>query len=305
MPEQTFEERPDEGIPMHGDIGRDHPMVVFDDHRLCAGKSLAPGPMRRPHMHSQVEVNFVLKGAMTYWFDGRSVTLTARRLAVFWGMIPHQTTQVEPHSRFVVVYLPISVFIGLPALSRLREAVFEGSVVEALAVKDFDADLFVRWREDLLSGDQILAEIARDEIVARIRRIDCEGWRDLRADGRFARHDGVHDAERLIPVEKMARYIGEHCRSRVTSENVANASGLHPNYAMQLYKRAVGMTIKQSITRHRLDAAQSMLIATNRPVASIAFDCGFGSLSSFYAAFDKRFGASPAEFRKSLARRPA
>src|SRR5208283_3218372 len=91
MADLAFEDRPDEGTPMHGDIGRNHPMVVFDDHRFCAGKSLAPGPMRRPHMHSQIEINFVLKGAMTYWFEGRTMTLTSGRLAIFWGMIPHQT----------------------------------------------------------------------------------------------------------------------------------------------------------------------------------------------------------------------
>ena len=57
---------------------------------------------------------------------------------------------------------------------------------------------------------------------------------------------------------------------------------MHPNNTMKLYRGAVGMTIKQSITRHRLDAAQSMLIATRSTSV---------------------FAASPAEFRKSLARR--
>ena len=84
---------------------------------------------------------------------------------------------------------------------------------------------------------------------------------------------------------------------RPTIHDVARAADLHPNYAMSLFKRAMGLTIKQSITRHRLDTAQSMLIATELPVASIAFDCGFGSLSSFYAAFEQRFHNSPAAFR--------
>jgi AraC family transcriptional regulator, melibiose operon regulatory protein len=299
------DDQPDEGTPLFREVGRDHPMVVFEDHRFCAGKSLGPGPMRRPHMHSQIEINFVLKGAMTYWFDGRTVTLTTHRLAVFWGMIPHQTTEVEAHSRFIVIYVPIAVFLGLSLQSQFREAVFGGSVVEASTVQSFDADLFVRWRDELLSDDETASAIARDEIVARIRRIDREGWRDLRTNAFLASVDARHDASRLIPVERMSRHIAERCRSDLSAEEVARASGLHPNYAMQLYKRAVGISIKQSILRNRLDAAQSMLVATDRPIASIAFDCGFGSLSNFYAAFDKRFAVSPAEFRKALSRRPS
>jgi AraC-like DNA-binding protein len=297
------DDEPDEGLPVQAEIGRDHPMVVFDDNRFCAGKSLGPGPMRRPHMHSQIEINFVLKGAMTYWFDGRTVTLTAGRLAIFWGMIPHQTTQVEAHSRFIVIYVPIATFLALPMQNRMREAVFGGAVLEASTVKDFDADQFVRWRDELLSNDETASGIARDEIVARIRRIDNEGWRDLRADAPLAPVGAVHDSSRLVPVERMSRYIGEHCQRDISAQDVGRASGLHPNYAMQLYKRAVGMSIKQSIIHTRLDAAQSMLVATDRPVAAIAFDCGFGSLSNFYAAFDKRFATSPAEFRKALGRR--
>ena len=306
MTELAQEDRPDEGMPMHGDIGRAHPMVIFGDHSFCVGKSLAVQPMSRPHMHSQIEINFVLQGSMTYWFDGRVARLGAGRLALFWGMIPHQVIEAEQPTRFVCIYVPISVFLGLPTLSRLREAVFQGAVVEAIEMKSYDRDIFLRWREEMLTGDDEIEAMARDEIAGRIRRLDREGWRDLRAGAPLARLDGAdaaHDAERMLPVERMARYIGEHCRGRITAESVARASGMHPNYAMKLYRGAVGMTIKRSITRHRLDAAQSMLIATDRAIASIAFDCGFGSLSSFYDAFQKRFAASPAEFRKSLARR--
>jgi len=303
MDELDPNDEPDEGLPVQAGIGRDHPMVVFDDNSFCAGRSLGPGPMRRPHMHSQVELNFVLKGAMTYWFDGRMVRLDAGRFAIFWGMIPHQTTEVEAHARFIVIYVPIATFLAIPIPARMRQAVFRGSVLEATTVRAFDADLFIRWRDELLSDVEPACGIARDEILARIRRVGAEGWRDLRADAPLAPVDALHDASRLVPVERMARFIGEHSQQGISAEDAARASGLHPNYAMQLYKRAVGMSIKQSIIHTRLDAAQSMLIATDRPIAAICFDCGFGSLSNFYAAFDKRFGRSPAEFRKALGHR--
>ena len=125
----------------------------------------------------------------------------------------------------------------------------------------------------------------------------------MRDAARLSPLDASYDAERMVPVEKMSRYIGENGRKDVSVEEVARASGLHPNYAMQLFKRAVGMSLKQAITRHRLDAAQSMLIASDHTISAIAFDSGFRSLSSFYDAFEKRFSASPAQFRKGAAGR--
>lgn len=259
--------------------------------------------MSGPHMHSQVELNFVLDGHMTYWFDGRELTLTAGRLALFWGMIPHQAVSCADPTTFVVLYVPMSVFIELPALSRMREAIFRGAMVEALEIKSYDSEIFKRWRDDLLSGDAQLELIVRDELTARVRRLDREGWRDLRdltpVSGAAAALSQDHD--RALRVESMARFISERALEDISAGDVANAAGLHPNYAMSLFKKAMGLTIKQSITRHRLDTAQSMLIATENPVTAIAFDCGFGSLSSFYAAFEQRFHKSPAAFRNSFA----
>lgn len=300
---QTPFEIADESVPVHADIGRNHPLVVFGDHRLCAGQSLNVYRMHSPHMHSQIEINLVLAGEMTYWFDGRIVVAGSGRLALFWGMVPHQVISAPAGTRFVCLYVPVSVFLGLPEMSRLRTAVFEGAVLQAVRVHAFDPELFLRWREDLMGGDPRREALVRDEISARLRRLELDGWKDLRAAAPLAAARVAPDAERMATIERMTRHIAEKGAGALDVADVARASGLHPNYAMQLFKRAVGMTIKQAITRHRLDAAQSMLIASERSIAAIAFDCGFASLSSFYEAFERRFHTSPREFRRAILRR--
>lgn len=292
----------DESIPAHPDVTLGHPLVVFGDHRFCAGTSIEVHRMPGPHMHSQIELNFILEGEMTYWFDGRELTVSEGRLCLFWGMIPHQVINVREPTRFVCLYIPMSVFLGLPSLSRFRDAVFRGAMIEALNIQPFDRDIFLRWREELLSGEKEVEQIVREELTARVRRLDREGWRDLRAEGISGAEDEHHDSQRIIHVERMSRFIGEHGLEAISTGDVAAHAGLHPNYAMTIFKRAMGITINQSITRHRLDTAQSLLISTDMPVTSIAFEAGFGSLSRFYEAFQSRFGTKPGMFRRRLAR---
>jgi AraC family transcriptional regulator, melibiose operon regulatory protein len=290
----------DEGIPVHPDVTPGHPLVVFGDHKFCAGKSIEVQRMPGPHMHSQIELNFVLEGRMTYWFDGRELAVDAGRLVLFWGMIPHQVTAVEKPTRFICLYVPMSVFLGLPALSHLREAMFRGAVIEALDIRPYDSDVFRRWRDELLVGDDQVEQIVRDELTARVRRIDREGWRDLRDLAEASPHAANHDAERALHIEKMSRFVGERATEDISVDDVAKAAGLHPNYATTIFKRSVGLSINQAIIRHRLDMAQSMLIATDLSVADIAFECGFGSLSRFYEAFKQRFRSSPKLFRLGI-----
>jgi AraC-like DNA-binding protein/mannose-6-phosphate isomerase-like protein (cupin superfamily) len=299
MARDKFEGFHDESVPVHPDRAG-HPMVVFGDHRFCAGKSRAVQRMPGPHMHSQVEINFVLRGRMTYRIEDRKIDVSDNRLVLFWGMVPHQVTNVEPGTEFVCLYVPMSVFLGLPALSRLREAIFRGAFIEALDVQAFDRPILMRWQEELNGGGDFQASIVRDELTARIRRLDREGWRDLREAAPLATHHATHDSDRIVHVEKMSRFIAENATGEIAVSDVAGAAGLHPNYAVAVFRRATGMTINQAIVRHRLDTAQSLLIASDMPVSAIAFDCGFGSLSRFYEAFETRFGRTPGNFRKHM-----
>ena len=256
--------------------------------------------MAGPHMHSQIELNFVLEGDMTYWFDGRELTIGAGRLSLFWGMIPHQVIDRSEGTRFVCLYVPMSVFLGLANLSRFRDAVFRGAMIEALEVRSYDRDIFLRWREELLSGDVDLVEIVRNELTARVLRIERDGWRDLREEGSAIASLGASDSERVEHVEQMLRFIAEHALEDISTEDVGRDAGLHPNYAMAIFKRAVGHTINQAIVRHRLDTAQSLLISTDLPITDVAFESGFGSVSRFYEAFAHRFVEKPTAFRRRM-----
>ncbi len=290
----------DESYPADPNAAPGHPLVIFGDHRFCAGNSLDVRRMERPHMHSQIELNFVLEGTMTYWFDGREFSVSEGQFALFWGMIPHQVTAIAGPTRFVCLYVPLAVFLALPGLGGLRNAMLRGALVEAALIRPADRDSFLGWRQDLLSGDEPLEQIVRDELGARIRRLDRDGWCDLRELAIAAPSAAGHDCKRMLHVERMARFIGEKAQDDIGLDDVAAAAGLHPNYATTIFKRAVGLTINQSIVRHRLDAARSMLVATDRPVAEIAFDAGFGSLSRFYQAFEQRFHTSPGAFRQKF-----
>ncbi|MFN3503349.1 MAG: helix-turn-helix domain-containing protein [Allorhizobium sp.] len=290
----------DESVPVHPDHDPRHPLVIFGDHRFCAGENLTVQRMAGPHMHSQIELNFVLSGHMTYWFDGRELTVDEGRLCLFWGMIPHQVIDRQEGTRFVCLYVPMSVFLGLANLSRFRDAVFRGAMIEALEIRSWDRDIFQRWREELLAGDENLTEIVRNELTARVLRIERDGWRDLREEGSAIASFSANDSERVEHIERMLRFIAEHALENISADDVGNSVGLHPNYAMSIFKRAVGHTINQAIVRHRLDTAQSLLISTDLSITDVAFESGFGSVSRFYEAFSQRFVEKPTAFRRRM-----
>ena len=66
---------------------------------------------------------------------------------------------------------------------------------------------------------------------------------------------------------------------------------------MNLFRKVIGVTIGEYLTRRRLSHAHAMLVSTDAKVATVAFDSGFGSVSRFYAVFGDSLGKTPSQYR--------
>ena len=273
---------------------------MIENHGFCAAPTLAIRPMLGPHMHSQVELNLILEGSMELWFDNQRFVVGAGELVLFWGMLPHQVTDCSQGAKFVVIHAPMALFLGFPLSCTLREVLFAGGLIKVTTLLSYEREQFLQWRSDILQLDKAREMILEDEVTARFRRVVNDGWMQMSAT---ANSDGAHKPagqHRIQAIESMTRFIFENGHAAITAEDVARSVGYHPNYAMAAFKRSVGISIKKAILRHRLDTAQALLLSTDRAIADVAFNSGFGSLSSFYAAFTRRFNASPIAFRAQV-----
>ena len=261
-------------------------------------------PRRMPiaHWHSQVELNHLGQGRMTYLINGNLVSLPARRMAVFWGATPHQVIEQEWDSDLVVIYLPLREFLSLRLPDDFRRRLMGGAFLVDEAEDPADVFLFPRWHRDLATGRRDLRELTRHELGCRLWRLAVTGYRLMRGIDVVAKPAALTRNPSLERVREMAVFIAEHCTRRLTVAEIARAAEIHPNYAMPLFRRVVGMTIADYLTRQRLSRAQSLLVDTDLPVSTIARDSGFGSISRFYEVFGAWVGNSPSRYRAELAK---
>lgn len=256
--------------------------------------------MPAAHTHGHVEINYVLTGRLTYLFNGRTAPLDAGDFGLFWAAIPHQTTVVEEGSRYVCVYVPLDMMLALPLSEALRSALLAGAFVAASAPERFSREQMLRIQVDgAAEADARMEDLLVSEVGLLLRRLDVTGWHDRlspaphppRGEAAVAR---LHEA-----VVRMARFIADHGHSAIGVREVARSAGVHPGYAMTVFRRTLGLTINQYLVRHRLMVAQALLVTTRKDVGSIAFDSGFGSLSRFHEAFRQQFGCTPRTFRRT------
>ena len=74
-------------------------------------------------------------------------------------------------------------------------------------------------------------------------------------------------------------------------------AGRSQEHVARLLKKHTGKTPTAIVNEARMAYASGQLQTTTREIIDIALDCGFNSLSHFYALFRRAFGMSPRHFR--------
>jgi AraC-like DNA-binding protein len=249
-----------------------------------------PVCMPRPDKHNEIELNLLKRGSLTYLLGGHRITIKADRLAVFWAAIPHQIVGAEGVEPYFVVTLPLSEFLaaGLPV--EVVSRVLQGELVVDSVEDPCDALKFRQWEAELNGREPSGHQAARLEVQARL----------LRLARTSSSTPEVRPPDPLLSrADRIACYIARNYQRRLTVRSIADASGLHPNYAMNLFRRAFGTTMTHFITQHRISHAQRLLVTSGDSVLQVALAAGFQSLSRFNEAFKAACGCSPREYRKS------
>ncbi len=149
-----------------------------------------------------------------------------------------------------------------------------------------------QWNTDLKSNHGERHVVVELEVQAHLRRAALD-WPQLQTPNMATKSEAS-------AVEKIAAFVARNYREPQQIADIAAVLGLHPNYAMHLFKREFGLSLGEFTTRTRLAQAQRLLVTTDRTVLDIALNCGFGSASRFHAVFQAQCGQSPASYRKSL-----
>lgn len=79
---------------------------------------------------------------------------------------------------------------------------------------------------------------------------------------------------------------------------LAAACSLSETHFRRLFRRTMGCPPLQYIHQVRLRMARALLRSTRKPIAQIAGEVGFSSLSSFNRQFQESFGHSPRQWRE-------
>lgn len=104
-------------------------------------------------------------------------------------------------------------------------------------------------------------------------------------------------------IEKSIKYVKDNIASDLSLNAVADFAGFSPIHFHNCFKASTGKTLREYVEEQRIKKAANMLVATDRTLTEIAYECGFSSQSYFSYVFKQKTNLTPREYAKNIFKR--
>ena len=99
-------------------------------------------------------------------------------------------------------------------------------------------------------------------------------------------------------LQRVNRLLTEHSGRPIIVADLARALNYSESRLRVIFKEAAGVPLGSYIQNHRIYRAMALLRTTDRSIADVAEEAGFGSPQAFSRIFKKETGQTPRSYRK-------
>ena len=251
------------------------------------------------HSHNYYEFYFFVEGKVTMEIDGRSFPLKQGDLAVVPPGIRHRANVTDPtlpYRRFVL-WISSPFAAELMAESPDYMYLLQKVVTTHEYIYHFDLIECNEMRTRLFG---LLDEIHQDRFgrSARIGLLISDLLLQINRSVYEKQNPRSH-TESTGMYKAIVRFIDTHLDETLSLDRLAGEFYLSKYYIAHLFQETTGLSIHQYITKKRLQFCLG-LIREGANVTEAYSRCGFGDYSSFYRAFRKEYGVSPARYQQDI-----
>lgn len=100
-------------------------------------------------------------------------------------------------------------------------------------------------------------------------------------------------------IQEALTYIAQNYQRDITVEKIAEACNLNRTYFGRMFKKTIGHTPQEYLTRFRMARAIDLMRSTDYPISRIAQMVGYPNPLHFTKVFKKEFGISPRAWRNA------
>lgn len=252
------------------------------------------------HRHRQLELTWIEAGIGLRFVGDDASPFAAGDLVLLGSNVAHSWVSSKRRIaakaaatvlQFAPELLELPQMPELAALGPLAARAQRGLSIEGPS-RSAIVDVLVRMR----AADPIAQLAGWIEILGLLRRHEG-GFRTLASSALRDSAGSANERPKQRRIDHTLDWIHRHLAGELRVSDAARVAHVTPAAFSRYFHREVGKTFTRYVNDVRCSEASLKLRLTDRPVATVARECGFPTLSHFNRQFRLRHGATPRDFR--------
>jgi len=255
------------------------------------------------HSHPTIELFYVVKGRANYTFTGNGQKTVVERLksgdlVLIDAECPHKLSiEKGCHGLFLELSVILTDSDSVPAVDSYAVVCNCDSLIKGFGEKDYillNDFLFIKQTilrlQALLNSDKLeyIDHYFTQTIIAELLLSINECYQKTYLTNPY--------------ISGIVEFITREYQENITAPVIARAVNLNETYMQKLFKKELGVTLLEYVTRYRISQSIALMRNTNMKFVDIAAQVGFNNRQTFYNAFKEFTGYNPKLFRKFLSR---
>lgn len=105
------------------------------------------------------------------------------------------------------------------------------------------------------------------------------------------------ESENVPLLRQLMEFIKENYQKDLSLDDLAEATGFHPNYISNFFKKTTGQSYLTYLHKERIAVAKQLLSSSSNTIDEIAHKVGYNSSTQFARIFRKYESVSPSDYR--------
>lgn len=244
------------------------------------------------HFHPECELTYILEGEGLRYVGNHIAPFGKAELVLLRGNLPHcwKNTHKAGRSKSLVIQWEESLIPSIIDLHKIRRCLDQASQglmfspgITQAALPIIEA-LILEGENHFIKLLEILHLLSQDEEAKQLSKLA------------YGKNMSPESQDRMGLI---FNFISENFGRKISLKELADLCHLTEPSFSRFFSSNFQKPFSSYLNEYRISQASRMLIESHDPIAQIAFQCGYESLSLFYTQFRKYKALSPRQYRKA------
>jgi AraC-like DNA-binding protein len=246
------------------------------------------------HYHPEFELTYIIKGNGYRLVGNSHETFNDGDLVLSGSYLPHtwvgKSSNEESFDAVVIQFSTsfITPFLGFEESAALKKMLEKSKKGLFFPAENTDVKRKLLKLVHSTGFDRIVNFImVLNQLTNCEQDVLCSNYYQL-----------VYSAESENRINTVCVFLENHFSNKIGLKQVADLIHLTESNFCKFFKKVTGKTFSDYLNEIRITKSCQLLLQSDKTINSIAFECGFETLSYYNRVFMKKKEMTPREFRK-------